>query len=425
MSEHNSEDHQHQQNKQAKLDKRDSDTTMNTLLESRIARVLHEQAEQIHFTPATRAQIMTHIGSRPRWRRSFRSFRSFMPGFAIAMAAVLVLALVTTSFLSQSSSTLTQLSSVHYGVTATVNTPAPLAHGGHLISLDPTGQYLVYQSEQGVGVMYTASVADPNTSNALAMRYARDATWSPDGSSLVAIIQPDATREPFLALIRTGSFMNPLGHTALAASWSPTTQNQIIYITQDNGVTSLFATMPQQNQQGHLLTLLNIDTPVQHLVWSPDGHTLALLAGGTTAHPQAQVLYELNMQTYKLTSLVSPGNFTLSAIAWSPDSHYIAYQSTDAQGKATIQTRDATTTHLIFTISPRSSLDGWSWSPHSNAIVYSDGGKLAAYVLHGATITFTSSEATQISPFWLPDGRILCITLVQGIGSLSLLTAQK
>ncbi|HCI79810.1 MAG TPA: hypothetical protein DHW02_08975, partial [Ktedonobacter sp.] len=85
---------------------------------------------------------------------------------------------------------------------------------------------------------------------------------------------------------------------------------------------------------------------------------------------------------------------------------------------------NVSTQQTAFTLTLQGALDGLSWSPSSNAFVYSDNGKLIAYVLHGAPITFTKSANEQISPFWLPDGRILCLNLVQGTQTLSILAIQ-
>ena len=40
--------------------------------------------------------------------------------------------------------------------------------------------------------------------------------------------------------------MDTLGHAALAASWSPTSNQEIVYVTQENGITNLWSTTPHQ-----------------------------------------------------------------------------------------------------------------------------------------------------------------------------------
>ena len=396
------------------------DKTMD-MLESRIANILHQQASHIHFTPTTHAQVMKRITRHSEHRLLSR------PVFALTTAAVftLVVLLVLVQLFYQFYHQPVAVTPIHYGLTTTLDTPNALAQGGHLASLDPTGQHLVYQTAQGTGVMYTADIQNPNTSNVLAMRDALAASWSPDGSALVATIEPTGASSPFLALIHTGSYMSPLGHDALAASWSPTSANQIIYVTQGNGVTQLYSTTPQQNQPAHLLATLSIAAAIQQLVWSPDGHSLAIVAtsNGSSTH-LSHTLYLLNMQTYTLKELVTSGNVTPGTLVWSPDSHYLSYAYIDASGKTSIQTASVATQQTAFTLKLQGAFGGLSWSPSSNALVYSDGGKLAAYVLHGTPITFTKSANEQISPFWLPDGRILCLNIVQGAQTLSILAIQ-
>lgn len=423
MSEHDPESHG-PQDQHHQQDGQQRDKTMD-ILESRIANVLHQRASHIHFTSTTHEQVMKHIAHRPQQRRLLKPTFTFA---TISVLALVVIALLIQSFYRFYHQPVAVLP-VHYVLSTTLDTPDALAQGGQLASLDPTGQHFVYQAAQGTGVMYTANVQNPNTSNVLAMKDALAASWSPDGSALVATIEPTGTSTPFLALIHTGSYMRPLGHTAIAASWSPTQANQIIYVTQGKGVTQIYATSPQQNQPAHLLATLAIATTIQHLVWSPDGRTLALVATSNNASTQsltqpARALYLLNMHSYTLKELVVPGNFTLGTLAWSPNSHYLAYARIDTQGKTTIQTVNISTQQSAFTLKLQGALDGLSWSPSSNAIIYSDGGKLAAYALHGTPITFTTSANKQISPFWLPDGRILCLNIIQGTQTLGILAAQ-
>ena len=425
MSEHDPKGHQQgPQDQHYQQDGQQRDKTMD-MLESRITNVLHQQASHIHFTPATHAQVMKHIAHRAEQRRIFK------PTFVFTTAAVL--ALIIVAILIQSFYRFyhqpVAITPIHYVLSTTLDTPNALAHGGQLASLDPTGQHIVYQSAQGTGVMYTADVQNPNTSNVLAMRDALAASWSPDGSALVATIKPIGASTPFLALIHTGSYMSPLGHSALAASWSPTQANQIIYITQEKGVTQVYATTPQQNQPARLLATLPVAATIQRLVWSPDGRTLALVATSNSASAQsptqpARTLYLLNMQTYTLKELVTPGDVTLGTLVWSPNSQYLSYARIDTQGKTTIHTVNVTTQKTVFTLKLQGALDGLSWSPSSNAILYSDGGKLVAYILHGTPITFAKVANEQISPFWLPDGRILYLNVVQGKQTLSILATQ-
>jgi WD40-like Beta Propeller Repeat len=68
---------------------------------------------------------------------------------------------------------------------------------------------------------------------------------------------------------------------------------------------------------------------------------------------------------------------------------------------------------------------GWSWSPDSNTLVYSDGGKLTAYTLQGPGLVFPATQDSRIDPFWLPNGNLLYLQLTNGVDKLAIVDAQK
>lgn len=169
----------------------------------------------------------------------------------------------------------------------TYTTPSELALGGQLVSLDPTGQHIVYGISNKAGVMYTTNLADPLQSNLLAMRYALDAAWAPDGSALVTTIYPQSVVTPLLALVPTGQFMHTLGKEALAASWLPTSHRTITYITQVNGQATLWE-IGSDGKNAHAIGTMSLSLLAQHLSWSPDGRALVYSDGGVL---QSHVLH--------------------------------------------------------------------------------------------------------------------------------------
>ncbi len=387
-------------------------------LETRLTRTLQEQAERVHFTPVIREHMLQHLAHQ---QRPARQLHFLVP--ALALLAVLMLIVSLTPYVLQTWHT--THTTLQYSVSQTFATPAELARGGHLVSLDPTGHYLLYQPAGQQGVLYTAALNDSLHSNFLAMRYARDMAWAPDGSALVATVVPQGAYLPLLALVPTGAYMHLLGHDALTASWSSTAA--ITYVTQDSKHPQLWTTSPT-GKPAHLLATMQISTLVQHLVWSSDGQELALIttishspSAAALNHP-SRAIYLMSAHSGQIQQIVSPGSFTIGTVGWSPDNRYLTYPSTDTQGKTTLQTIDTRTHKAAFAITLDQSLNGWSWSPDSNAIVYSDGGKLRIYTLHGPSPQLAQGQGQQVSPFWLRDGRILYIHIINGIGSLETMT---
>jgi dipeptidyl aminopeptidase/acylaminoacyl peptidase len=400
-------------------DSNHTETDVETMLETRIAHVLHDQAEHVQFTPFLREKIMRRVTPHPR-----PSF-AFAPAFILAAALVVLLALATYLFYPLLSTT-PRVASVQYQVTTSLNTPDALAHGGVLLSLDPTQQHFVYQNANEPGVMYTANLSDPTTSNVLAMRYAHNATWAPNGSALVTTIYPAGVTAPLLALVHTGHYMDTLGHVALAASWSPTSNQEIVFVTQQNTTAQLWSTTPQKGQAATLLTTIQLPASslVQRLLWSPDGHTLALIIAQGNA-PSSQffnqagnALFIVDMKTNTTHQLSLASDASIGNVQWSPNGHYLTYEQAEGANVGMLHTLDIKTQHEAFTLKLRHTLLGWNWSPDSNALVYSDDGVLSAHVLQGKQITFPKTNVA--SPLWLHDGRILALDRTNGTGKLEI-----
>ena len=390
---------------------------VDTMLESRIAHVLQDQATQVHFTAAQRERVMRRIATRPKQTRISAQALVFVASLAVILSFAVYL------FASASSHPATV--TTRYTISTTLHTPGELANGGRLVSLDPTQHHLVYEANNDPGVMYTADLNNPVASNLLAMRYARDVAWSPDGSALVTTIYPSGVTEPLLALVHTGQYMDTLGHAAQAASWSPTSNQEIVYVTQENGTTKLWQTAPIKSHSATLIATLPISSLVQRLVWSHDGHTLALIATtGQTSSPRAltqpsNAIYTVDMNTQKVHTLPLSTNNTVGNVALSTNGRYLTYEQIDSQQHIVLRTIDIVSQHEVFTITPQHKLLGWSWSSDSKTLVYSDGGTLIAHVLSGTSITFPKTNAAY--PFWLADGRILTMNITNGVGTLEIL----
>ncbi len=84
-----------------------------------------------------------------------------------------------------------------------------------------------------------------------------------------------------------------------------------------------------------------------------------------------------------------------------------------------LHTIDIVKQQELFTIAPQHTLLGWSWSYDSNTLIYSDGGILAAHIIRGAHMTFPTTNVAY--PLWLADGRILGLSITNGVGKLEIL----
>jgi len=346
--------------------------------------------------------------------------RSLMLALALAAVLLVVFSLSTYLLLNQ------QSSSVQYALSQVIPVPAELAHGGQLLSLDPTGQHFVYQPANQPGVMYTANITNPLTSNVLAMRYAHDVGWSPDGTELVTTVSPAGATAPLLALVRVGQYMKPLGPDAQAASWSPTSGQQILYITQSQSNAQLWATTPT-GQPAQQVATMSVSLAIQHMVWSHDGQKLALLMtqGNGVQSQTRSALYIMDAHTHALSTIVKAGALAIGMIDWSPDKHYLTYEQVDTQGHTTLHAINVDQQKELFALTLQKNLVGYSWSPASDAIVYSDGGMLHIYSVHGKVLQLPRINATQYYPFWLKDGRILYMNITSGEGKLAILAQRK
>jgi WD40 repeat protein len=384
-------------------------------LGERIARALREQAEHLHFTSVMQQRLHRHLLLPPAPARRRRRYLAF------SVAAVCLLILSITLY-----TVFTGGAQLSYRLYRSLPTPAYLAQEGRLLSLDPTGRHLVYEPAKQPGTLYTFDLDDPLATNLLAMRYASDVAWSPDGSALVTTIRPPGTYEPLLALVPSGKYMHLLGHEALATSWSPAPGHAITFVTQAAGHTQLWAT-DASGAAARLLASMPLSQDVQRLAWSPNGQMLALITTQSTsltassfAQP-ARAIYIMDTHSGRLQKLVSAENASIGTVAWSPDGDYVTYEQVNFHGQVSLQAvapagMDAQ--HLSFSIAVQRQLLGWSWSDDSRTLVYSDGGSLHAHILNGPALRFPASKALQEYPFWLPDGHLLYVGVTAGAGRL-------
>ncbi|MBX5449010.1 hypothetical protein [Thermogemmatispora sp.] len=397
-------------------------TADDLLLEEIIRRALEEQAAQIHFSPELRTRILSGLPprslQRSRWRRSRLAL-----ALAATLTLLLCLVLVLLLFLPRAPQP-PATAILRYQVAQTLAAPPALAQGGRLVAVDPTGQHLVIQDGRDPGVMYTASLSDPVSSQVLAMREAHDAAWSPDGSALVTVVTPPGASQPLLALVPYGQYMYPLGEAALAATWTPGTgSTTITYVTGTNGQTQLW----QTTRGGHppqLLATMNLRLTVQHLAWSPDGRYLALLASSEGLSGPGRAIYLMEHETGQVKALVPVGDFTITSFGWSPDGQRLTYARRDAKGQTLLITLAIPDGRPLLSLPVAGELDGWSWSPDSHDLVYSASGRLHVHIFAGPSIRLPQPEAgaRQLFPFWLRDGRLLIVHVAaNGQRSLQLL----
>ena len=394
------------------------------MIEARISQVLHDRASRAYFAPAYRAEVMQRISSRRQL--SLRS--RLIPAFSLAAALLLILSVAAYIVVTQPIHRPEPVASTTFVMNKTYNTPSELSLGGQLVALDPSGQHIVYGVANQAGVMYTTDLVDPVKYNQLAMRYALDAAWAPDGSALVTTIYPQSVVTPLLALVPTGQYMHTLGKEALAASWLPTSTQTITYITQVGGQATLWE-IRSNGKNAHAIGTMSLPALIQHLNWSSDGRYLAILATDGSASPHvllqspSKAIYIYDTQTASIKKLVLPEDASVTNALWAPGTDILTYETTDASVHSTINAISVSTQATLFTIALKHQLQGMSWSPDGRALIYSDGGTLQSHVLYGSPIQFTNIHASASYPLWQDNQHILYLSITSGIGQLTQLVA--
>jgi len=394
------------------------------MIEAHISKVLHDRAYRVQFTPRHRAELMQRLPSRRQL--SFRN--TLIPAFSVTAAFLLILSVATYILITQTIHQPAPIASTIFVTNKTYNTPSELSLGGQLVSLDTSGQHIVYGVANQAGVMYTTNLVDPLKYNQLAMRYALDATWEPDGSELVTTIYPQSVVTPLLALVPTGQFMHTLGKEALAASWLPTSTQTITYITQVGEQATLWE-IGSDGKNAHAIGTMILPSLTQHFNWSSDGRYLAILATGGSASPHvllqspSTAIYIFDKQTASIKKLVLPVDASVTNALWVPGKDSLTYVMTDVHGHSTINAITVSTQKALFTIALKRQLQGMSWSQDGRALIYSDGGVLQSHVLHGSPIQFANIHAIASYPLWQDNQHILYLSITNNIGQLTQLVA--
>ena len=422
MKEHEHEAHEaHETPKQPS--EKQARTPGDELLEGHIARLLQEQASHIQFTATLRNRVMQRLTPHASMQKNTRHLPALSVAIVSLVLLISVMSVLSTLPIFHPSSV---SHAIQFTVDKTYRTPDQLTHNGQLVSLDPTGHTLIYGVATQPGVMYTTNLSNPVSTNILAMKDAREATWLPDGSALVATIDAGGAHNPQLALVPTGKYMYLLGHEALTAGWSPIAK-EITYVTFEQGLTHIWATS-STGQNAHMIATLPISSLVQHIVWSPNGQQLALLAtAAQQSSPQflnasSRAIYIMNSTTKAVYELVKPGNEILSSLSWSPNGRLLTYVGQNMQsGQTTLYTFNMSKSQLLFTVRLHSALQGFSWSPDSRVLLYSDGGALQSYVVYGQALQLptVTTATTMTYPLWLNINHILFIETVHSIGQLT------
>jgi hypothetical protein len=381
---------------------------------------LHRRADKIQIDPFFQQRILQNL--QPRYRRKKTRQRKYI-AIALATAACLLILLGVATLPLWLNRQLSTLQAQIYVTGPGLQTPALLARGGQIISLDPLEQHLIYTPANQPGVMYTADLSNPIASNHLAMRYARAADWSTDGNSLIATIQPEGSPLPLLALVSPiGGYMHPLAHyTSTAADWLPGSSEKISFVTQETNKADFWETSPT-GEQTTLLHSLPLTEVVQQMAWSPDGKLLALLV---TSQPSGEKLLIVNIQTEQISELNPSSNVTLSDARWSPNGQYLSLVSQDSQQQTTLVTYNVSQKKVAFSSELRGKLEGWSWSPDSRVLIYSDNGKLQSHTLSGRPIRIADNGQRFSFPTWLHNGQILCLATHGNISTLIYLVPAK
>lgn len=415
---------EHEQESYEKRPKKEVQPPSDETLEADITRTLQEQASHIHFTATARDHVMQQLSPHAQTHRNTLP----IPSLTVAIVGLVLLISITSILSSVTTFSPSRVSNgIQYIVDKTYLTPVQLTHNGQLISIDPTGRHIVYGIASQPGVMYTTSLNNPINMNVLAMRDAREANWSPDGRALVTTIYPMRAHEPQLALVPIGKYMYLLGHEALSASWMPSTK-KITYVTFKHGATQVWTTSAT-GRDAQVEATLSIPVLVQHIVWSPDGHQLALLAS-TEQEPSAslfndagQAIYLMNSETKAVVELFKPSSTKLSSLVWSPSGHILTYISYNPQnGRNTLDAFDTSKQQLLFAISLSHAAQGFCWSPDSRVLLYSEGGILHSRVLFGRAIQLPHLVSATY-PLWMNSTHILYIQTTNGISQLTQLRA--
>jgi Tol biopolymer transport system component len=409
--------------------------------EEYVRRGLHDLVDHERLSPERRLRILRATAAHPRpasvsplldmdagpqsavppWRgpsggRWAARRRLFWGSGALAAAVALMIALVLI-LRPQSSAPidqpLPQFTAQH------MTTPDLLAQGGHLVSIDPTGHYLLFAPAGPSGVYYTATLG--KTQSTLAMNDADVPSWAPDGSGLITTVDLGNHQRLLAVIAPVGSYMRPVGPQAIIATW--TQPDRVLYAQQDGQTITLWTINPSD---AHSATrLASLTGQAGHLVdlaWSPDGARISLVTQeGSRYH-----LWTMRGDGTSVQQRWQASGIWQGRMHWSPNSQMIAFATQNAAGATTLQTLAMTTNTEPVTLAGQGTLNGLSWSSDGRYLVYGWNEHLKLTRLSDQrSETLRGSGAQQGQPFWLPNGTILYQATSQTGASLEALAPRS
>jgi tricorn protease len=192
-----------------------------------------------------------------------------------------------------------------------------------------------------------------------------DLALSPDSKKIALV----AHGEVFASGAKEGGEAARVTHTPgpeAGVSWSPDS-TKIVYVSERNAVNHIFA----YDFAKHAETSLTHDAqPDNSPRFSPDGKTIAFVR----ARHQLCIVDPETKQEKALVSGSIAGGFNGGAFAWSPDSKWIAYAASGANGLRNVYVVEAGggAAHQISFLA-NSNVNSLRWSPDGTYILYETG----------------------------------------------------
>ncbi len=172
-------------------------------------------------------------------------------------------------------------------------------------------------SASEVPIVLRGAAATPETTHETLTEFS-DLALSPDGKKVAVIVHGDV----FAASAADGGDAARLTHTAApesAVQWSPDS-NRVVYVSARNGREQLFEYDITKNKEAQLTSA---DQDDESPKFSPDGKLIAFVRG-------EHELHVLAVDSRKDQALAT-GFLRDPALAWSPDSKYVAYTAYGAK----------------------------------------------------------------------------------------------
>jgi Tol biopolymer transport system component len=194
---------------------------------------------------------------------------------------------------------------------------------------------LVFDRPTKDGVDLVSVAADGSSLTRLTNRKGleSDASWSPDGSKIVASCARNPERGPYEICVMNadGSGLTQLTHHrefSIAAAWSPD-GTKIVYATSKDGEVLRLYLMNADGSGKQRLTRNRRGTDYSDPQWSPDGETIAfavLKSGETRRAFDSSIALIDAVDGGNLRRLTPPGGPDELNPNWSPDGASIAFE---------------------------------------------------------------------------------------------------